>query len=162
VDIAIISDTHLPRGSRALPDACVERLNAADLIVHAGDFSRLEVLEEIKGLGPVIGVFGNTDDALLRAALPETAVIPVGDGRTLAVIHDAGPAQGRLRRLRARFPAADAVIFGHSHIPLHEQSPDGFQIFNPGSPTDRRRQRRHTMGMCRVGDELRFEMVELD
>jgi putative phosphoesterase len=162
VDIAIISDTHLPRGSRALPEVCVERLKAADLIVHAGDFSRLEVLEELKGYGPVIAVWGNTDDALLRAALPETAVIPVGDGRTLAVIHDAGPAQARLRRLRARFPAAAAVIFGHSHIPLHEQAPDGFQIFNPGSPTDRRRQPRHTMGVCHARAELRFELVELD
>jgi hypothetical protein len=140
----------------------VQRLAAADLIVHAGDFSCLKVLEELRTLGPVIGVYGNTDDAPLRAALPESTVIPVGDGHGLAVIHDAGPAQGRLRRLRARFPGADAVIFGHSHIPLRERAPDGFQIFNPGSPTDRRRQPRHTMGMCHAGTELRFETVELD
>jgi putative phosphoesterase len=163
VDIAIISDTHLPRGSRTLPGACVERLRAADLVIHAGDFSRLEVLEEIRTFGRVIGVHGNTDDALLRAALPESTVIPVGDGHTLAVIHDAGPAQARLRRLRARFPDADAVVFGHSHIPLHETAPDGFQIFNPGSPTDRRRQPRHTMGTCRLTDSgLEFELVDLD
>ena len=64
------------------------------------------------------------------------------------MIHDAGPARGRLERLRARFPAAGAVIFGHSHIPLHERAADGFQIFNPGSPTDRRRAPRHTMGVA--------------
>ena len=162
MDIAIISDTHLPRGSRVLPEACIQRLKAADLIVHAGDFSTLEVLEELKSLGPTIGVHGNTDDALLRAALPEVATIPVGQGRTIAVTHDAGPAQARLRRLRARFPQAEAVIFGHSHIPLHERASDGFQIFNPGSPTDRRRQPRHTMGVCHVGTEVRFEMVKLD
>jgi putative phosphoesterase len=163
VNIAIISDTHLPRGSRTLPDGCVERLRAADLIVHAGDFSRIEVLEELKGFGPVIGVHGNTDDALLRAALPESAVIAVGDGHTLAVIHDAGAAQARLRRLRARFPGADAVVFGHSHVPLHEHAADGFQIFNPGSPTDRRRQPRHTMGTCRLEDgRLTFELIDLD
>jgi len=162
VDIAIISDTHLPRGSRRLPDACVERLKVADLIVHAGDFSTLAVLEELKALGPVIGVHGNTDDALLRATLPEAASIPVGEGRTLAVIHDAGPGQGRLRRLTARFPNADAVIFGHSHIPLHEEAPDGFQIFNPGSPTDRRRQPVHTMGMCRAErGRVQFELLDL-
>jgi hypothetical protein len=162
VEIAIISDTHLPRGSRALPEVCVERLKAADLIVHAGDFSRPEVLEELKEFGSVIAVHGNTDDALLRAALPESAVIPLAE-RTLAVIHDAGPAAGRLRRLRARFPGADAVVFGHSHIPLHEQAPDGFQIFNPGSPTDRRRQPRHTMGLCHVrGGGLEFELIPLD
>jgi putative phosphoesterase len=163
VEIAIISDTHLPRGSRALPRACLERLEQADLIVHAGDFSRLEVLEELRRYGPVVGVHGNVDDALVRAALPETAMIPVGDGRTLAVIHDAGPAAGRLNRLRARFPGADAVVFGHSHMPLHERAPDGFQIFNPGSPTDRRRQPRHTMGLCHAdAAELRFELVQLD
>jgi hypothetical protein len=162
VDIAIISDTHLPRGSRGLPGACVERLATADLIVHAGDFSALAVLEELRALGPVIGVHGNTDDALLRAALPESALIPVGHGRKLAVIHDAGPSRARLRRLRSRFPEASAVIFGHSHIPLHETAPDGFQIFNPGSPTDRRRQPRHTMGLCHAGAELRFELIGLD
>jgi hypothetical protein len=162
VEIAIISDTHLPRGSRALPEVCVERLKAADLIVHAGDFSRPEVLEELKEFGSVIAVHGNTDDALLRAALPESAVIPLAE-RTLAVIHDAGPAAGRLRRLSARFPGADAVVFGHSHIPLHEQAPDGFQIFNPGSPTDRRRQPRHTMGLCHVrSGGLEFELIPLD
>jgi uncharacterized protein len=162
VEIAIISDTHLPRGRHALPDDCIARLQAADLIVHAGDFSRLEVLDELSTFGPVVGVCGNTDDARLRAALPASALIGVGE-RTLAVIHDAGPAQGRLRRLRARFPGADAVVFGHSHIPLHETAPDGFQIFNPGSPTDRRRQPRHTMGVCRVGSAaLRFELVVLD
>ena len=164
MEIAIISDTHLPRGSRALPEACLDRLRMADLIVHAGDFSRIEVLEELKTCGPpVIGVYGNTDDAPLRAALPESALVPVAEGRKLAVIHDSGPAQGRLRRLRTRFPGADAVVFGHSHIPLHERAPDGFQIFNPGSPTDRRRQRRHTMGVCRVRTgRLEFELIELD
>lgn len=163
MDIAIISDTHLPRGSRRLPVACVERLEAADLIVHAGDFSRLEVLEELKRLGPVIGVHGNTDDALLRAALPEAATIEAGEGRTLAVIHDGGPSQGRLRRLNARFPGADAVIFGHSHIPLHERDSAGFQIFNPGSPTDRRRSPHHTMGVARAAQgTVEFELIELD
>jgi hypothetical protein len=162
VEIAIISDTHLPRGSRALPEACVARLKAADLVVHAGDFSRIEVLEELKTFGPVIGVFGNTDDTALRAVLPGAAVIPVAEGRKLAVIHDGGPAPGRLRRLNVRFPGADAVVFGHSHIPLHERAPGGFQIFNPGSPTDRRRQPHHTMGVCHAGADLRFELVQLD
>ena len=161
MELAIISDTHLPRGSRALPEACLARLRAADLIVHAGDFVTLEVLEELRALGPVVGVHGNVDNAAVRAALPASAVIPVG-GHRLAVIHDAGPAQGRLRRMRTRFPGADAVIFGHSHIPLHERAPDGFQIFNPGSPTDRRRQPDHTMGVCRTGAQLVFELVELD
>lgn len=161
VEIAIISDTHLPRGSRRLPETCVERLKAADLIIHAGDLARLEVLHELQALNRVVAVHGNIDDAQVRAVLPETAVVGAGEHR-IAVVHDAGAAGGRLRRLRARFPEAGAVIFGHSHIPLHEVSPDGFHIFNPGSPTDRRRQPHHTMGLCRVGRQLDFRLIELD
>jgi uncharacterized protein len=160
MEIAIISDTHLPRGSRRLPDACVERLGAADLIIHAGDLMRLEVLHELQALGRVVAVHGNVDDAAVRAALPETAVVRAGE-RRIAVIHDTGPAAGRLARMRARFPDADAVVFGHSHIPLHETGAGGFQIFNPGSPTDRRRQPDHTMGICHAGDQLDFELIVL-
>ena len=161
--IAIISDTHLPRGGRRLPEACLRRLAGADLIIHAGDLITLDVLRELEAIGPVVAVQGNVDNAGVRAALPLTARVPV-DGRRLAVVHDAGPARNRLARLRTRFPDADAVVFGHSHIPLHEQAPGGFQIFNPGSPTDRRRQPRHTMGLCRAepAGPLSFELVELD
>jgi uncharacterized protein len=158
VELAIISDTHLPRGSRRLPDACVARLRAADLILHAGDFSTVAVLRALEALGPpVAGVHGNVDTPELRALLPETRVVEAGEAR-IAMVHDAGPAKGRLERMRRRFPDADAVVFGHSHIPLHERAPDGFQIFNPGSPTDRRRQPRHTMGVARG---LAFELVAL-
>ena len=160
--IAIISDTHLPRGTRRLPDDCVERIRAADLLVHAGDISTPEVLAEMTELGPpVAAVHGNVDSEELRRMLPETLVVEAGDAQ-LAVIHDAGPRTRRLERMRARFPDADAVVFGHSHIPLHEER-DGFQIFNPGSPTDRRRQPRHTMGIARtVRGRLVFEHVSLD
>jgi putative phosphoesterase len=162
VEIAIISDTHLPRGARRLPEACVARLRAADLILHAGDVSTLEVLRELQALGRVVAVHGNVDDAAVRAALPAVAVVEAG-GSQLAVIHDSGPAPGRIGRLRRRFPAADAVIFGHSHLPLHERAGDGFQIFNPGSPTERRRAPHHTMGIARArGDELTLELIELD
>jgi putative phosphoesterase len=160
--IAIIADTHLPRGKRRLPDGCVARLKEAELIVHAGDFSTLALLEELCSYGPVVGVHGNIDDRQIRAVLPETEIFDA-DGATIAVIHDAGPRTGRLNRMRLRFPEADAVIFGHSHIPLHERSAGGFQIFNPGSPTDRRRAPRHTMGLARASDgAVGFELVNLD
>ena len=161
--IAAISDTHMPRGRRRLPDACLERLASADLILHAGDVSTAEVLKEIEQIGPPVkAVHGNVDSAELRDRLPEAMEIRTPDGACIAMLHDAGPAAGRLARMRARFPDADAVVFGHSHIPLHEQR-DGFQIFNPGSPTDRRRAPVHTMGLARVGDDgdLSFELVEL-
>lgn len=160
--VALISDTHLPRGRRRLPGACVERLRAADHIVHAGDIATAEVLGELRALGPpVTAVHGNVDEPPVRAALPDTAEVELG-GVRLAVVHDAGSAPGRLARLRRRFPSAAAVVFGHSHIPLHETAPDGFQIFNPGSPTDRRRQPEHTMGLLRAeGGEAAFELVPL-
>jgi putative phosphoesterase len=168
VEIAIISDTHMPKGRRRLPDGCVDRLRAADLIVHAGDLSTLAVLHELQSYGRVVAVHGNVDDGAVRSALPETAVVEAG-GTRLAVIHDAGVSRGRLERLRRRFAGThagagvDAVVFGHSHIPLHERAADGFQVFNPGSPTERRRAPHHTLGICRVDHgTLTFELVDLD
>jgi putative phosphoesterase len=161
--IAVISDTHLPRGTRRLPPTCLRRLAAAELILHAGDFTRLETLRELEELAPVIAVHGNVDDAELHGLLPETRLVQLDGGAALAMLHDAGPARGRLTRLRQRFPRADAVIFGHSHIPLLERDACGFQIFNPGSPTERRRQAHHTMGVLRPqGTALGFRLLELD
>jgi uncharacterized protein len=161
MNIALISDTHMPKGTRRLPDACVGRLKAADLIVHAGDLSRLAVLEELQGYGEVIAVHGNVDDNDVRQALAETAELEA-EGAHIAVIHDAGPAKGRLTRLRNRFPNADAVIFGHSHQPLHQTAKDGFQIFNPGSPTERRRAPWPSMGLAHAGGgRLTFELIRL-
>ena len=160
--IAIVSDTHLPRGSRAIPEECVRRMGEADLVLHAGDFSVASVLDEIRALGPpVAAVHGNIDSAELRRLLPERQVVEA-DGVRIGLVHDAGPRTGRLRRMRMAFPECAAVVFGHSHIPLHEEE-DGFQIFNPGSATDRRRQPRHSMGEARVADgRISFEHVWLD
>jgi putative phosphoesterase len=162
VQIAIVSDTHLPRGGRRLPDSCMARMQAADLIVHAGDLIALPVLTELEAYGVVVAVHGNVDGPDVRAALPESAMIEL-PGARIGVVHDAGPADGRLRRMRKRFPDADAVVFGHSHIPLHDRDENGFQIFNPGSPTDRRRSPQHTMGIARVdAGKIEFELVALD
>ena len=160
--IAVISDTHLPRGARALPAACVDQLRAADLILHAGDLIELSVLDELVRIGPPVHcVRGNVDSAELQARLPLTRVVTV-EGARIAMIHDGGPAHGRLDRLRRRFPDVDAVVFGHSHVPLHEVR-HGFAIFNPGSPTERRRAPRHTMGIATVdGGRIVFELVNLD
>jgi putative phosphoesterase len=161
--IAILADTHLPRGRRMLPESCLARLRACDLILHAGDISTVGVLDELSTLGPtVLAVHGNVDELALRERLPAELEVEL-DGVSLAMTHDAGPAKGRVARLRRRFPRADAVVFGHSHVPLHEVDDDGFQIFNPGSPTDRRRQPRHTMGLARVLErKIAFELVALD
>src|SRR5688500_1225590 len=151
----------MPRGARRLPERCVELLDAADLIIHAGDFCTRAVLSEIEAHGPVVAVHGNMDEPALVRALPERATVDL-DGARVAITHDAGPTRGRLDRLRRAFPDADAVVFGHSHLPLHERTADGFQVFNPGSPTERRRAPRHTMGLARIeAGAIEFELVPL-
>ena len=159
--IAVISDTHMPRGVRRLPDACVVLLTAADLILHAGDVSTATALAEIEQLGPpVLAVHGNVDDEELTRRLPAERVVEV-DGARIGMVHHAGPRRGRLARMRRRFPDVHAVVFGHSHLPLHE-SEDGFAILNPGSPTERRRAPVCTMGIVRAASgTLEFELVNL-
>jgi putative phosphoesterase len=149
----------MPRGNRRLP---VEHLRDADAILHAGDFMELSVLQELQALGPPVhAVRGNVDSHELIARLPLMRTV-VFEHVRIGMVHDAGASQGRLARMRRRFPDAHAVVFGHSHIPLHE-SRDGFQIFNPGSATDRRRQPRHTMGLAHVdGSTVTFELLTLE
>lgn len=137
------------------------RLREADLIVHAGDFTAPAVLDELEALGPpLVAVHGNGDAPEVVARLPAETELDA-DGARIAVVHDAGPRRGRLARMRRRFPGADAVIFGHSHLPLHEAE-GGFQIFNPGSPTERRRAPAHTMGIAEArGGAVAFRLLEL-
>ncbi len=153
----------MPRGARALPQGCIARLRAADAILHAGDLIAVEVLELLESLGPPVhAVHGNVDDPEVRMRLPAVRVVEAGGAR-IVVTHDGGPAADRLARLRRRFAElnADAVVFGHSHVPLHEER-DGFHIFNPGSPTERRRAPAHTMGLVTAcAGRLAFELVEL-
>lgn len=160
--VAVIADTHLPRGRRALPSHCVEHLREAELTIHAGDLTGIAALDQLRGYGQVLAVRGNADDPELKARLPEQLELELDGGR-VAVIHDAGRRSGRLERLRRFFPDAGAVIFGHSHMPLHEIAADGFQIFNPGSPTDRRRAPSRTMGLLSTtARALEFALLELD
>ena len=159
--IAVLADTHMPKGSRRLPAVCAELVSEAEAVIHAGDLTGPSALRELESLCPLVhAVHGNVDEPALRRRLPETLELELG-GRVLAAVHDAGPARGRLPRLRRRFPEVDAVVFGHSHLPLHEEEA-GFQIFNPGSPTERRRAPRTSMGVlhCRHG-RLAFEHVWL-
>jgi putative phosphoesterase len=159
MQIAIISDTHMPRGARAIPPRCLERCAAADAILHAGDLSDLPVLELLRELGPPVhAVHGNVDSAAVRALLPARLELRLGAVR-VGMTHIPGPARGRLERLRGEFAGCDAVIFGHTHMPEHEQR-DGLQIFNPGSPTERRRAPAHTMGVATIdAARITFELL---
>jgi putative phosphoesterase len=161
--IAIIGDTHMPKGGRRLPDRALELLRGSELIVHTGDFTRVETLELFADIGPpLVAVAGNVDEPAIHEQLPETTTVTLEGGARIGLIHDAGPRKGRLARMRRRFPDADAVLFGHSHLPLHERAgeddPSSFQIFNPGSPTERRRAPRHSMGLAEVTPEGHLEL----
>jgi putative phosphoesterase len=156
--LAILSDTHLPRGSRTIPADCLRHCRESDAILHAGDLIDVPVLDLLRSLGPPVhAVHGNVDSAAVRTLVPDRLEIDVA-GVRLGMLHIPGPASGRLARLRAAFPSADAVIFGHTHMPEHAEA-DGFQIFNPGSPTERRRAPAHTMGVATVaGGRISFEL----
>jgi putative phosphoesterase len=159
--IAVLADTHLPRGSRRLPQACVERLVAADLILHAGDLTAASFLEELRALGPPVqAVYGNMDEPALREALPKELVVEAEEAR-IGMVHIPGPAAGREQRLAARFPGCDAVVYGHTHIPQVERV-GGTWFLNPGSPTERRRAPSHSLIELRVtGTRLRPRLLDL-
>jgi uncharacterized protein len=133
----------LPRGARQLPRECLRRCEAADLILHVGDFVAASVLDELRELGPVEAVYGNMDEPALREALPQRHVVEVG-GVRIGMVHIAGPRVGREPRLAGWFPDCQAVLYGHTHVPQAERF-DGVWILNPGSPTERRSAPSHSM-----------------
>lgn len=150
--IVLIADTHVPKRARGLPPALWSAIDAADLVIHAGDWVDVRLLDEIESRARrLVGVVGNNDGAALRARLPEAAVVGV-EGVRLAVVHETGQAAGREARMDAAFPDTDVLVFGHSHIPWDSVSPAGMRLLNPGSPTDRRSQPRGTF-MTAVADD---------
>ena len=154
----VIADTHMPRRARALPENLLASLERADLILHAGDLMGEDLLRELSAYAPVRAVRGNLDPPNLD--LPETLEFEFGGAR-VAMIHDSGRKQGRRARLRRRFPDARVVVFGHSHIPFLEDE-DDFMLLNPGSPTDRRRQPRHTFALLYAEEgRVRAEILAL-
>jgi uncharacterized protein len=161
VIVAALGDTHLPRGSRALPEDCIRRLRAADLILHTGDHSSLASLEELRTLGPPVhGVYGNADEPALRELLPKELTLEL-EGIRVGMTHVPGPRVGREERLVARFPGCDAVLYGHTHVPEVVQR-GGVWILNPGSPTERRSSPAWTMLELRIaGSALEPELIVL-
>lgn len=155
-----MSDTHVPKRARALPGRLLEEVEAADAVIHAGDWVDAATLDLLEARSRrLIGVWGNNDGADLRSRLPEVARVELG-GLRLAVVHETGPATGREARADRAYPDADVLVFGHSHIPWDTVSPGGLRLLNPGSPTDRRRQPVCTYLVAEVEDG-RLESVTL-
>ena len=157
--VVLISDTHAPRFWKGLPPAVAAHLAGADLILHAGDVCVPSVLDELAAFAPVHVVQGNNDGPEVAAWGAEETWQGELDGLRVAMIHDAGAKQRRTARMRRRFPTAELVVFGHSHIPLDETG-DGLRIVNPGSPSDKRRQPSRTLGLLDVRDG-RIERLEI-
>jgi putative phosphoesterase len=152
VRLLLISDTHLPVRAKDLPAPVWEAVDAADVVVHAGDWMSADLLDALTARARrLVGVFGNNDGPELRARLPEVARVEL-DGVRLAVVHETGPAAGREKRCAAAYPDVDVLVFGHSHIPWDTTASNGLRLLNPGSPTDRRRQPTHTWMTAEIDD----------
>jgi putative phosphoesterase len=162
-EIVVLADTHIRRGSaRRLPVTVYEALEGADLVLHAGDVVTGALLEELAGFAPTVAVLGNNDGELV-GQLPEDRVLTV-DGLRIAMVHDSGARKGREGRLRRRFPTAELVVFGHSHVPVDADGIDGQRLFNPGSPTEKRSYTPHlSFGRLRIegGHLLDHRIVEV-
>lgn len=144
MQLLLIADTHVPRRARTLPDEVWSAAEAADVVLHAGDWADVSLFDELAARAArLVGVVGNNDGPALRARLPEVARVDL-DGLRLGVVHETGPAAGREKRCDAAHPDLDVLVFGHSHIPWDTTTPRGLRLLNPGSPTDRRRQPHHT------------------
>lgn len=156
--VAVLSDTHAPRFWKSCPPAVARLLEHAEVILHAGDVCTPDVLDELSQWAPVHAVRGNNDGIDVASwGAPDTLTLELA-GLPVAMVHDSGASAGRPARLRRWFPDARLVVFGHSHIPLTSEQ-DGQRIFNPGSPTDKRRQPRGTAGFLRIEDG---ELVSAD
>jgi putative phosphoesterase len=152
VRLLLMSDTHLPKRAKELPAPLLAELPRADVVFHAGDWVDTATLDLLESRSRrLVGVYGNNDGPPLRARLPEVAYAEL-EGLRFAVVHETGPAQGREARCAARFPDADVLVFGHSHIPWDTTAPAGLRLLNPGSPTDRRRQPHRTYMTATVTD----------
>jgi putative phosphoesterase len=149
--VVVLSDTHSPRRWKSCPPRVAEHLREAEVILHAGDVCTADVLDELAQYAPVHVVMGNNDQPDVAAwGAPETVRLTL-NGLSIGMIHDSGQAAGRTGRMRKLFPEAGLVVFGHSHIPM-DRTGDGVRIFNPGSPTDRRRQPHGTLGTLDIDD----------
>lgn len=159
--LLLISDSHVPTRARALPAAVWQAVEAADIVIHAGDWVEASLLDELQDRAAhVVGVWGNNDGDELRQRLPEVARELI-DGIRVAVVHETGAAAGREPRCEAAYPDADVLVFGHSHIPWDTTTPGGLRLLNPGSPTDRRRQPACTV-MTAVADSGSLRDVRLE
>ncbi len=158
--IIVISDTHIPRAANDLPEELYKAIRRADLVLHAGDYAEIEVLEKIRAIKNAVGVFGNMDSRGLRNILKPKEVVSVGKFK-IGLIHGYGAPAELMNTVRGEFGKVDAIVFGHSHTPVNTVE-DGILFFNPGSPTDRVFSAYNSYGILTVTDKgIKGEIVKL-
>ncbi len=153
--IVVVADTHLPKRSKGLPEQLKEELSTAEQIIHAGDWQTIEVYEEFKKYGEVIGVSGNADDEVIRELLPTKRIVSCM-GYKIGIVHGDGKGKTTEKRALETFQddEVDIIIFGHSHIP-YIRYVNGVLLFNPGSATDKRKLPVYSFGTMTI-DEMGF------
>ncbi|WP_377889060.1 metallophosphoesterase family protein [Alkalihalobacillus sp. R86527] len=156
--IIIISDTHMPRKGKNLPLSLVNELEQTDHIIHAGDWQTLDVYEELKQYAPISGVYGNVDNLEIRERFGLKAILRI-ESFKIGITHGHGRNKTTEKRAVDLFEKddVDVIIFGHSHIPVHKEY-DGKIIFNPGSPTDKRRQPKFSFGKLTLSEGKPFSL----
>lgn len=160
--IVVLADTHIPKKAKVIPKTMENDLKKADLIIHAGDWQVPEVAEELRKYAPVEGVTGNVDNDKMCKLFPKKRKIEA-DGFFLGVTHGDGKSKTTEQRALEVFKneAIDILIFGHSHIPVLREH-DNTILFNPGSPTDKRRQKQYSYGIIETGNNLNVKHVYFD
>jgi putative phosphoesterase len=149
MEVVVLSDSHLAQGIDGLAAEVLTAVARADIVLHTGDITSRQALADLEAMAETYAVLGNNDRGL-DELLPESRLLELG-GVRIAMVHDSGTRAGRPRRLHRRFPDADLVVFGHSHVPVDEVGENGQLLFNPGSPTQRRSQPHRTFGRLRLG-----------
>jgi putative phosphoesterase len=157
--VVVTSDTHIPGRARDLPEPLWSAIDAADVVIHAGDWVSASIVDTVAARARrLVGVYGNNDGPAVRERLPEIARVELA-GVRVAVVHETGPASGREARCERMFAESDLLVFGHSHIPWDTVTPRGMRLVNPGSPTDRRRQPFHTYVTLELADGAVTDLV---
>jgi len=157
--VGVLSDTHIPLKAKALPDEVLQAFKEVDYIIHAGDITSLEVLDTLSTLAPVIAVSGNVDPDKLQAILSDKEMITL-NGYRIGVTHGHGGTGKTLDRVIKCFEndPVDCIIFGHSHIP-YCKTINRVLLFNPGSPTDKRRNEFFSFGILELGDRIKAKHI---
>jgi len=160
--IVVLSDTHMPQKTKHLPQFMMNDLESAHYIIHAGDWQTVELLHELKQYAEVIGVTGNVDSPELKTLLNSKEILRAGDFK-IGVVHGHGTGKTTEKRAVDAFmeDGADCIVYGHSHIPVLKET-NGILLFNPGSPTDKRRQKDFSYGILTIGGKIKAEHVFFD